>query len=96
LLPLLLLAAVCNGIALSMLYPTLVTYVSFVVPERFRGRGIGLFIAAADFGTSVGTMGLSLLAGAHSYEAMFAGCFLTGAAALAVLLSVFRMRGGAA
>ncbi|UUZ94070.1 MFS transporter [Paenibacillus sp. P25] len=37
--PVVLLAAVCNGIALSMLYPTPLTYVSFIVPERYRGRG---------------------------------------------------------
>ncbi|MBW5447699.1 MFS transporter [Cohnella sp. CFH 77786] len=85
-LPILLTAAVCNGLALSMLYPTLVTYVSFIVPERFRGRGIGLFIAAADFGTSVGTWALSLVADAYSYHAMFAGCIWIGAAALLILL----------
>ncbi|GLI08211.1 MFS transporter [Paenibacillus tyrfis] len=85
-LPVVLIAAVCNGIALSMLYPTLLTYVSFIVPERFRGRGIGLFIAAADFGTSVGTWGLSLIANAYSYEAMFTGCIAIGAAALLLIL----------
>jgi|GEM_PF-2663696 len=92
-LPLLLVAAACNGIALSMLYPTLVTYVSFVVPERFRGRGIGLFIAAADFGTSVGTMGLSLLAGVYSYDAMFTGCLVTGVSALLVIFLFSRAKG---
>ncbi|MCZ8511861.1 MFS transporter [Paenibacillus filicis] len=85
-LPIILLAAVCNGIALSMLYPTLLTYVSFIVPERFRGRGIGLFIAAADFGTSAGTWGLSLIANAYSYEVMFSGCIVIGAAALLLIL----------
>lgn len=85
-LPVILLAAVCNGIALSMLYPTLLTYVSFIVPERFRGRGIGLFIAAADFGTSVGTWGMSLIANAYSYEVMFSGCVVIGVAALLLIL----------
>ena len=37
--PIILLAAVCNGTALSMLYPTLLTYVSFVVPETFQRQG---------------------------------------------------------
>lgn len=85
-LPVVLLAAVCNGIALSMLYPTLLTYVSFIVPERFRGRGIGLFIAAADFGTSVGIWGLSLVASLYSYEVMFSCCIVIGAAALLLIL----------
>ncbi|MEW9699407.1 MFS transporter [Paenibacillus sp. SI8] len=92
-LPVVLIAAVCNGIALSMLYPTLLTYVSFIVPERFRGRGIGLFIAAADFGTSVGTWGLSLLANAYSYEIMFAGCMAIGAAALLLILLHAKIEG---
>lgn len=81
-LPVILLAAACNGFALSMLYPTLLTYVSFIVPERSRGRGIGLFIAGADLGTSAGTWGLSLVAGAYSYHVMFAVCAFIGAAAV--------------
>jgi MFS family permease len=80
--PIILLAAVCNGIALSMLYPTLLTYVSFVVPERSRGRGIGLFISGADLGTSAGTWGLSLVAAAYSYNIMFAVCTFIGFAAV--------------
>ncbi|WP_248924980.1 staphylopine family metallophore export MFS transporter CntE [Paenibacillus hamazuiensis] len=92
-LPLLLLAAVCNGIALSMLYPTLLTHVSFIVPERFRGRGIGLFIAAADFGTSVGTLGLSLVANSYSYEVMFSGCMVIGAAAFLLILMQAKKEG---
>lgn len=80
--PIILLAAVCNGTALSMLYPTLLTYVSFVVPERSRGRGIGLFISGADLGTSAGTWGLSLVAAAYSYNVMFAVCTFIGIAAV--------------
>ncbi|MBD0381385.1 staphylopine family metallophore export MFS transporter CntE [Paenibacillus sedimenti] len=91
--PVILIAAVCNGIALSMLYPTLLTYVSFVVPERFRGRGIGLFIAAADFGTSVGTWALSLVANAYSYEAMFSGCMAIGAVTLLYILLLANKQG---
>ncbi|TCM99430.1 putative MFS family arabinose efflux permease [Paenibacillus sp. BK033] len=86
-------AAVCNGIALSMLYPTLLTYVSFTVPERFKGQGIGLFIAAADFGTSVGIWALSLLANAFTYEMMFSSCVGIGGAAL-LLLICYRRWGG--
>lgn len=81
-LPIILLAALCNGVALSVLYPTLLTYVSFIVPERSRGRGIGLFIAGADLGTSAGTWGLSLVAGAFSYNVMFAVCAFIGVAAV--------------
>lgn len=91
-LPVVLLAAVCNGIALSMLYPTLLTYVSFIVPERFRGRGIGLFIAAADFGTSIGIWALSLVASTYSYETMFSACIAIGAAALLLILLMTKIR----
>lgn len=52
--PVLLAAAVCNGLALSLLYPTLMTYISFIVPEKVRRYSIGWFIAATDFGTSSG------------------------------------------
>ncbi|QYR22000.1 MFS transporter [Paenibacillus sp. sptzw28] len=85
-------AAVCSGIALSMLYPALLTYVSFVVPEQSRGKGIGWFIAAADLGTSAGTWGLSLVANAYSYETMFSGCIAIGASALLMILLFSRNR----
>jgi MFS family permease len=87
------LAAICSGIALSMLYPALLTYVSFVVPEHSRGKGIGWFIAAADLGTSAGTWGLSLVANAYSYETMFSGCIVIGASALVLILLFSRNRG---
>jgi MFS family permease len=92
-LPVILLAAVCNGIALSMLYPTLLTYVSFIVPERFRGRGIGLFIAAADFGTSVGIWGMSLIASVYSYEVMLSGCMVIGVATLLFIVLLSNKQG---
>ncbi|MDQ1913972.1 MFS transporter [Paenibacillus sp. GD4] len=91
-LPLLLIAAACNGAALSMLYPSLVSYVSFIVPARHRGSGLGVFIAAADFGTSVGTMGLSFIAALYSYEAMFGACAAIGA--ISMIIAVLRCKGG--
>lgn len=87
---LLVLAAICSGCALSMLYPTLVTYVTFIVPERARGKGLGLFIAAADFGTSVGTMVLSFIADSYSYRVMFSSCIGIGLAALLLVLLASR------
>ncbi|MCY9589895.1 MFS transporter [Paenibacillus chitinolyticus] len=69
--PVLLIAAVCNGMALSLLYPTLMTYISFVVPEKVRGYSIGWFIAAADFGTSSGAFLMGWLADAFTYRGMF-------------------------
>ncbi|BBH19068.1 MFS transporter [Paenibacillus baekrokdamisoli] len=69
--PVILCAAVFNGLALSLLYPTLMTYISFVVPERVRGYSIGWFIAAADLGTSSGAFIMGGLADLYSYQTMF-------------------------
>lgn len=84
--PVLLAAAVCNGLALSLLYPTLMTYISFVVPEQVRGYSIGWFIAAADFGTSFGAFAMGLLADRFSYDAMLSTAACIGAATLIVTL----------
>ncbi|WP_409346101.1 staphylopine family metallophore export MFS transporter CntE [Paenibacillus sp. MBLB4367] len=84
--PVLLAAAVFNGLALSLLYPTLMTYISFVVPERVRGYSIGWFIAAADFGTSSGAFVMGLLADSFSYGAMLSTAACIGGATLIVTL----------
>ncbi|RKP56303.1 MFS transporter [Cohnella endophytica] len=82
--PVLLASAVCNGLALSLLYPTLITYITFIVPERSRGYSIGWFIAAADFGTSLGAFLMGWLADAFSYPTMLATGAGIGVAALIV------------
>lgn len=72
--PLLMLAAVLNGMAFAVLYPTLLTFVSFRVPEAARGFLIGLFIGAADFGFALGALAMGPVADAFSYPAMFQVC----------------------
>ena len=42
------------GIAQAIVYPTLTTYLSFVLPQTNRNVLIGLFIATADLGVSLG------------------------------------------
>ncbi|WP_088835375.1 staphylopine family metallophore export MFS transporter CntE [Paenibacillus tyrfis] len=88
--PVLLAAAVCNGLALSLLYPTLMTYISFVVPEKVRGYSIGWFIAAADFGTSSGAFVMGWLADAFTYRGMLAAA--AGIGAFALLLTLLQRR----
>ncbi|WP_239616513.1 staphylopine family metallophore export MFS transporter CntE [Cohnella mopanensis] len=77
--PILLLSAVFNGLALSLLYPTLTTYVSFVVPESVRGYSIGWFIAAADLGTSSGAFIMGWVADTYSYSDMLGVAGMIGA-----------------
>ncbi|MCD9020928.1 staphylopine family metallophore export MFS transporter CntE [Cohnella silvisoli] len=78
--PVLLTSAVFNGLALSLLYPTLMTYVSFVVPESVRGYSIGWFIAAADLGTSSGAFIMGWVADRFSYPAMLGTAAAIGGA----------------
>ncbi|GED73060.1 MFS transporter [Brevibacillus reuszeri] len=84
--PVLILSAICNGLALSLLYPTLMTYISFVVPEENRGYSIGWFIAAADFGTSSGAFFMGWIADALSYQAMLGAAVIVGMATFILAL----------
>ncbi|GLX66926.1 staphylopine family metallophore export MFS transporter CntE [Paenibacillus glycanilyticus] len=90
--PVLLVSALCNGIALSLLYPTLMTYITFVVPEQSRGYSIGWFIAAADLGTSCGAYLMGWLADEYSYKAMLATAACIGGAAL-LFTAAFKRKG---
>ncbi|WP_018757656.1 staphylopine family metallophore export MFS transporter CntE [Paenibacillus terrigena] len=85
-LPVLLTAAVCNGLALSLLYPTLMTYITFIVPEKVRGYSIGWFIAAADLGTSSGALLMGFLADFYSYRGMLITAAVLGAVTLLLSL----------
>lgn len=47
-------SAILIGIAQAMIYPTLTSYLSFVLPRASRNMLLGLFIACADLGVSLG------------------------------------------
>ncbi|MDF2724306.1 MAG: major facilitator superfamily 1 [Paenibacillus sp.] len=64
-------AAVLIGIAQAFLYPTLFSYLSFVLPGAARNVMIGLFIAMADLGVSMGGLAMGPLADRFSYSAMY-------------------------
>lgn len=76
--------AVLMGIAQAVIYPTLTTYLSFVLPEQSRNILMGLFIATADLGMSLGSILMGPLADYWSYSWMYGIC-----AAVGVLLILF-------
>ncbi|WP_026673408.1 staphylopine family metallophore export MFS transporter CntE [Alkalihalobacterium bogoriense] len=66
--------AVLMGIAQALLYPTLTTYLSFVLPKANRNVLLGLFIAMADLGVSLGGVILGPIADLFSYSVMYMIC----------------------
>ena len=47
-------SAILIGMTQAMVYPTLTSYLSFVLPKVGRNMLLGLFIACADLGISLG------------------------------------------
>ncbi|MEC0126161.1 staphylopine family metallophore export MFS transporter CntE [Paenibacillus pabuli] len=75
--------AILMGIAQSILYPTLTTYLSFVLPQLNRNVLIGLFIATADLGVSLGGVLMGPIADLSSYSFMYMICAILGAVMMA-------------
>ncbi|MEJ7178067.1 MFS transporter, partial [Staphylococcus caprae] len=48
------LSAIFIGVTQALVYPTLTSYLSFVLPKSGRNMLLGLFIACADLGVSLG------------------------------------------
>lgn len=81
-------AAILVGIAQALLYPTLVSYLTFVLPRASRNVLIGLFIATADLGVSMGGAAMGPVADYFSYSAMYmASAGLAVAAACMVVVN---------
>lgn len=76
--------AVLMGVAQALLYPTLTTYLSFVLPKEDRPTQIGLFIAMADLGISLGGIVMGPVADLTSYSMMYTLCAILGAAMILV------------
>ncbi|WP_127532667.1 staphylopine family metallophore export MFS transporter CntE [Paenibacillus kobensis] len=66
------------GISQALLYPTLTTYLSFVLPQTSRNVLLGLFIATADLGVSLGSAAMGPLADLTSYSVMYLMCAILG------------------
>lgn len=67
------------GIAQAIVYPTLTTYLSFVLPQTNRNVLIGLFIATADLGVSLGGVVMGPIADLFSFSWMYLICAVLGA-----------------
>ncbi|OMF26284.1 MFS transporter [Paenibacillus sp. FSL H8-0548] len=77
-------AAILMGIAQALLYPTLMTYLTFVLPSSSRNVLIGLFIASADLGISLGGIAMGPIADQISYSGVYTVC-----AALVLMTACF-------
>jgi MFS family permease len=76
--------AVMMGLAQALLYPTLTTYLTFVSPAASRNVFIGLFIATADLGVSLGGILMGPLADMSSYSTVYMICAVLGVLMLGV------------
>ncbi|MFC0274024.1 MFS transporter [Metabacillus herbersteinensis] len=71
--------AILMGIAQALIYPTLTSYLSFVLPQVNRNVLLGLFIAMADLGVSLGSVIMGPMADIFSYSFMYMICAILGA-----------------
>lgn len=83
---LLYIGALLMGLAQAVLYPSLTTYLSFVLPANNRNVLIGLFIATADMGVSLGGVVMGPIADVSSFAWMYGVCAALGAVLVAVSL----------
>ena len=72
------LGAILIGIAQALLYPTLTTFLSFVLPHANRNILLGLFIAMADLGVSLGGVIMGPMADLFSFSFMYMICAILG------------------
>ncbi|SEF71248.1 MFS transporter [Paenibacillus sp. UNC499MF] len=70
--------ACLTGIAQALLYPTLTTYLTFVLPKYDRNVLVGIFIASADLGVSLGGVVMGPIADLSSYSFMYTICAVLG------------------
>ncbi|WFA07036.1 MULTISPECIES: staphylopine family metallophore export MFS transporter CntE [Bacillus] len=70
--------AILMGTAQALLYPTLTTYLTFVLPQANRNVLLGLFIAMADLGVSLGGVIMGPIADFSSYSFMYMICAILG------------------
>lgn len=82
------------GLAQALLYPALTTYLSFVLPKEGRNVLIGLFIATADLGVSLGGILMGPLADLTSYSFMYMLCAML--CAVMTVVAIERSTGSAA
>ncbi|UXR69672.1 MFS transporter [Staphylococcus sp. IVB6246] len=67
-------SAIMIGITQSMVYPTLTSFLSFKLPKQGRNMLLGLFIATADLGVSLGAALMGPIADLTGYANMYLIC----------------------
>jgi MFS family permease len=67
-------AAITNGIAFALLYPTLLTITSFRINSAYKGYFLGIFIGGADFGFAMGAILIGVIAQMVSLHIAFVFC----------------------
>lgn len=68
--------AILIGITQAMVYPTLTSYLSFVLPKVGRNMLLGLFIACADLGIALGGVMMGPLSDILGFKWMYIICSL--------------------
>lgn len=81
--------SILMGLAQAIVYPTLTTYLSFVLDKDNRNMLLGLFIAMADLGVSLGSVMMGPIADALSFSYMYGICACLG---LLMILISFEKR----
>lgn len=90
--PLVYLSAVFSGFAVALLYPTLTTFLSFVLPAESRYVLMGIFMSSYDLGFSLGGLVMGVIVQVTSYSTMFMVCTLLSVlAAIPVVVCRRRM-----
>lgn len=80
--------AVMMGIAQALLHPTLTTYLTFKLSQTNRNVLLGLFLAMADLGVSLGGVVMGPVADISSYPLMYMICAMLGAAMIIFTYSI--------
>ncbi|WP_051541263.1 staphylopine family metallophore export MFS transporter CntE [Caldalkalibacillus mannanilyticus] len=78
-------SAIFNGVASAMLYPTIITYMSFAIPKETKHILLGVFLASYDLGFALGGFGMGFVIQISSFSSMFATCSMIGLAAIAYI-----------
>ncbi|MFJ5790400.1 staphylopine family metallophore export MFS transporter CntE [Lysinibacillus sp. NPDC093197] len=80
------LSAMFNGLASAMLYPTIVTYISFAIPEKKKHILLGVYLATYDLGFSFGSLAMGVVVQYSSYAFMFIVCSIVAFIAIGLVL----------
>lgn len=83
--------AILMGTAQALIYPTLITYLTFVLPHTNRNVLIGLFIAMADLGVSLGGVIMGPIADTTSYSMMYMICAILSTSMIIIAFNKEKM-----